>query len=179
MRLSRRGPARVAAAAVLLAVAVSALVSHASASRLPAARSHGTLAIVVGPNVQTVRLRVVGRTDARTGIRRPALVLGTATFAITVTNTSAAGLPGVTVGAPLAPGCNRRVGTLAAGVSIAYRCSATDVGRDFANVVTVSARPPGARVLAGARATASATARVKVRKPKTKRAHAPQLAFTG
>ena len=171
--------------AVLLvaATAVCAVVtlgSNAAASRLLLARERMGLAIVSSPKLQLLETRIVAKVEAKTHARTPRLVLGTAKFTITVTNTNRVELTGVTVTDPLSPRCSRNVGTLAPGASVGYVCSAPNVGRNYTNTVTVSGqRPKDARALAGARATASATALVKVKKPKTKVVHAFTLPFTG
>jgi uncharacterized repeat protein (TIGR01451 family) len=153
--------------------------SDATASRLVLARSHPAIAIVNSPKLQTLETKVVAMIDAKTHTRKPALVFGTARFTITVMNTNPVELTGVTVTDPLSPGCNRNIGTLAPGASIAYFCSAANVGRSYTNRVTVSGQwPKGTRMLADAQATATARAMVKV-KPKTKTVHAPHVAFTG
>jgi hypothetical protein len=175
----------VAAAVTLLVMATTAayaVVTHgsdAAASRLVVARSHPAIAIVSTPKVQTLRTRIVGRVDARTQTHRPRLVLGTARFTVTVTNTSSVKLVDVTVADRLSPRCNRAIAALAPGASISYVCSAPNVGRDYTNTTSVSGQwRKGARVLAGARATARATIKVKPAKKK-KKAHAFAPPFTG
>jgi uncharacterized repeat protein (TIGR01451 family) len=126
------------------------------------------------PKIQTVGPRIVVHGD------RSTLELGTAMFTITVKNAGAVGLSGVNVTDPRSPACNRKLGTLAAGASISYRCSARRVARSHRNVVTVSGRPStGARDLAraGALATATAGSLVRVRARVTSRAGVPL--FTG
>jgi hypothetical protein len=186
VEISRRRPGRKSAVVAVLLVAatavcaVVALGSNAAALRPVLARDHTGLAILSSPKSQTLETRIVAKVDAKTRARTPRLVLGSAKFTITVTNTNRVELTGATVTDPLSPRCSRNVGTLAPGASVAYACSAPNVGRNYTNTVTVSGqRPGGARALAGARATATATALVKVKKPKTKVVHAFTLPFTG
>ena len=174
MELSRaRGSTAVA---VLVAAGTAVYAAVAFGSETPAVTgSQPALAIVAGPKLQSLETRIVARPHTRS----PRLLLGTARFTITVTNTSTVELTGVAVDDPLSPRCSRRIGTLAAGTSFTFVCSAANVARTYTNVVTASAlRPKDERVLAEARSAATATAVVKV-KPKTKRAHVPHLAFTG
>jgi hypothetical protein len=159
-----RRRARVSAVVAVLVVgatAVGAIVtlgSDATASRQLVPRSHQAIAIVSSPKVQTLETKIV----ARSHTRKPTLVLGTAKFTITVTNTNPVRLTSVTVTDPLSPGCNRNIGALAPGASIAYVCSAANVGRNYKNVLTVSGqRPAGARDLAAVQATATAKVTVK------------------
>jgi len=139
--------------------------------------SHPALAIATTPKVQTLEMKVVAKPHTQT----PMLVLGTARFTISVTNTSPLELTGVTVSDPRSPRCNRTIGTLAPGEATSYVCSRTNVGRNYTNTSTASGRwPTGARLVAGAPAIATATAVVNA-KPKTRRrVHVPHiLAFTG
>ena len=178
MDVSRRRLAVLFATATA-ACAVIVLGSDATASRLVVTPSHPAIAIVIRPKAQTLVTEVVAKADVKTHATKPALVLGTAKFTITVTNTNTVTLTSVAVTDPFSPSCNRNIGTLAPGASIAYLCSAANVGRDYTNTIAVSGKwPKGSRVLAAARARATATAMVKV-KPKTTKAHAPHLAFTG
>jgi uncharacterized repeat protein (TIGR01451 family) len=72
---------------------------------------------------------------------------GVATFRITVTNNGDVALRNVTVTDQLAPGCNRRLGTLAAGASRTYTCTRPGVRSAFTNVaVAVGTPPSGPRV---------------------------------
>lgn len=158
--------------------AVSTLSSDATASRSVVVRSDPAIAIVSNPKIQTLETKIVAKLDATTHTRKPALVLGTAKFRMTLTNAGSAKLIGVTVTDPLSPDCNRKIGTLAPGAAIEYVCSAANVGRDYTNTVTASGHSAeDARALVQARATASV--RVKPKRPKRKRAHAPAPAFTG
>jgi uncharacterized repeat protein (TIGR01451 family) len=173
----------VVAVLLVAATAVCAVVtigSNAAASRPFVAREHPGLAIASSPKSQTLETRIVAKVNSKTHARTPRLVLGTAKFTITVTNTNRVESTDATVTDPLSPRCSRNVGMLAPGASVAYVCSAPNVGRNYTNTVTVSGQwPKGARALAGARATATATALVKVKKPKTKVVHAFTLPFTG
>jgi uncharacterized repeat protein (TIGR01451 family) len=166
--------------AATLVYAVTTLSSDATASRPLVAPSGAAIAIVSSPTLQTLETRIVARLDAKTRTRKPALVLGTAKFRMTLTNAGPVKLVGVTVSDPLSPDCNRKIGTLAAGVAIEYFCSAANVGRDYTNTVTASGRSADdARVLAQASATSSVQVKPKRPKKKKKRAHAFAPAFTG
>jgi uncharacterized repeat protein (TIGR01451 family) len=183
---SRLRPGRKSARVAVLLVAAAAvcasvtLGSTAAASRQFVTRGHPGIVIVSSPKSQTLETTILAKVNPKTHARTPRLVLGTAKFTITVTNADRVELTGVTVADPLSPRCNRNVVTLAAGASVAYACSAANVGRNYTNTVTVSGqRPNGARAMVGAQATATATALVKVKKPKTKVVHALTLPFTG
>ena len=67
---------------------------------------------------------------------------GTATFNITVTNTGATALTGVTVTDPLSPDCDQVVGDLAVGANSSYACVLTNVTADFTNTASVTANDP-------------------------------------
>ena len=82
---------------------------------------------------------------------------GTAGFTLTVTNTGDVELTNVTVGDPLAPDCDRALGTLAVGAMFSYDCTLSGVSADFTNDAMVSGDPP-----VGAPVTASASAVVDV-----------------
>jgi uncharacterized repeat protein (TIGR01451 family) len=144
MSLGGRSPAQVSAVVVVFLVtaapvwAVVALSSDATASPTLVARAAPSIAIVSSPTIQTLETNVVRRIEARTHTRKTTLVLGTARFTIRVTNTNAVELTNVTVTDPLSPRCSRSIGTLAAGESIAYLCSAANVGRSYTNRVTAS-----------------------------------------
>jgi hypothetical protein len=113
-------------------------------------------------------------------MRTPSLVFGNARFTITVTNPNPVRLFGVTVTDPLTPDCNRKIGILAPGVSIAYSCSAANVPRDYTNVVTVSGqRSKAVRILARAQATVTATAASTVRVTDKVTTQAGLPTFTG
>src|SRR5215210_5368660 len=185
MQIARTQRSAAAAASLVLAAAGVAAGSDAGAAGTAASPA---IALTTSPNVQWLETKVVAKLDASTHSRTPTLVLGTARFTITVRNPGAVTLSGVTVTDPLSQACNRSIGTLAPGASVAYRCSAANVGRSFTNTVTVTASarsPADARLPAGAQATAEATATasaktvVKVKKPKKRTSHAPRLAFTG
>jgi len=77
------------------------------------------ITIVKGPATQVI----VYNTEAR--------------FNITVTSTYTGTLTDVEISDPLAPNCNRNIGTLAAGASENYTCSRSGVTEDFVNVATV------------------------------------------
>jgi hypothetical protein len=163
------------AAAVLLATAVAAVGSDSR----PSAPSPA-LVVAVGPEVQALATTIVARVDPRTHRVGPALRLATARFRIVVTNTGPERLVGVAVSDPRSPGCNRLLGELAPGASLAYACSAPGVGRNFVNAVTASARfAAELRVPAAAEATARATATavVRVKPPKKKKSHVPPPPF--
>jgi len=81
----------------------------------------------------------------------------TATFEITVTNTGDVPLTNVTVTDPLAPDCNRALGTLQPGESKKYTCTVANVQADFDNVATAVGTPP-----TGPNVTATDTAPVRV-----------------
>src|SRR5262245_34814135 len=151
---NERRPARASTAAgALLAVATAACVAVAFGSEATAARTQAAIQIASTPKVQTVATRIVVHGG------RPALEFGTATFTITVKNPGPTRLFGVTVTAPRSPACNRTIGTLAAGASTAYSCSAASVARSYKNVLTVSGRrASGTRDLATADAATTATA---------------------
>src|SRR5215210_6449231 len=168
MQIARTQRSAAAAASLVLAAAGVAAGSDAGAAGTAASPA---IALTTSPNVQWLETKVVAKLDASTHSRTPTLVLGTARFTITVRNPGAVTLSGVTVTDPLSQACNRSIGTLAPGASVAYRCSAANVGRSFTNTVTASARSPAdARLPAGATAEATATAWaktvVKVKKPK-------------
>jgi hypothetical protein len=107
-------------------------------------------------------------------MRMPALRLGSATFAVVVTNPGDVALEAVAVLDPASPSCSRTIGALAAGGSVSYICHAPKVGRDFINRMTVSGRAPD-----GSRTLATATATVKVKPPKRRHSHIFSVAFTG
>jgi uncharacterized repeat protein (TIGR01451 family) len=165
--------------AATLVYAVSTLSSDARASRPALAPSGPAIAIVSSPKLQTLETKIVAKLDAKTRTRKPALVLGTAKFRITLKNAGPEKLIGVTVIDPLSPDCNRKIGTLAAGAAIEYICSAANVGRDYTSTVTASGRwAEDARVRVQAHATAAVQVKPKPKRPK-KIAHAPPVAFTG
>ena len=83
--------------------------------------------IVKGPNAQ-----------------RP--VNGVARFRITVTNTGNVRLRNVRVADPSTPGCNRRLGTLAAGASKTYSCTRPNVTKSFVNRAGVVGTAPNGRI---------------------------------
>jgi uncharacterized repeat protein (TIGR01451 family) len=168
--------------AATLVYAVTTLGSDATASRRLVAPSGPAIAIVSSPKVQALETKIVAKLDAKTQVREPVLVLGTARFRITVKNAGPVNLRGVTVTDPLSPDCSRKIGRLDAGASIEYFCSAANVGRDYTNTVTASGRSADdARVLTQASATSTVKVKPKraKKKKKKKRAHLPHVAFTG
>jgi len=67
---------------------------------------------------------------------------GTVTFTILVTNIGDVELTNVVVSDPLAPSCNRTIGTLGVGQSTSYTCVVTNVTQGFTNVATATGTPP-------------------------------------
>ena len=63
---------------------------------------------------------------------------GTASWSITVTNTSRDLLMDVTVDDPVAPGCDQVIGELSTGQFFSFTCSLAGVSTDFTNVATVT-----------------------------------------
>ena len=92
-----------------------------------AAVTVAAIEIVKGPNAQ-----------------RP--VNGVARFRITVTNTGNVRLRNVRVADPSTPGCNRRLGTLAAGASKTYSCTQPNVTKSFVNRAGVVGTAPNGRI---------------------------------
>ena len=82
---------------------------------------------------------------------------GTATFTITVKNIGAVTLTNVHVTDQASPSCNRTIGTLTAGQSTSYSCTAPNVTSDFTNVAVATGTPPS-----GPDVTDSDTAKVTV-----------------
>ena len=66
----------------------------------------------------------------------------TATFTITVLNTSDVTLANVTVSDPQAPNCAQALGSLSSGESRTHTCILADVQADFINSATVTGTPP-------------------------------------
>ena len=87
---------------------------------------------------------------------------GTATFKIKVTNTGNVTLNSVTVNDPRAPGCNRRLGTIARGKSKTYSCTQKNVQKGYTNVATATGTSP-----TGKKVTDQDTARVSIFTPPT------------
>jgi uncharacterized repeat protein (TIGR01451 family) len=163
MERCRRIPVIVAA----LAAAVCVSVANGADSPLV---SRPAIDISINPKVQTLQ----------TMVRHQQPVFGTARFTITVSNPSPVRLAAVHVADHLAPRCNRAIGSLAAGASIAYSCSAPNVLRSYTNVATVSThRPQGVRnpTSVEAAVTDTATSQVRVTTKVTAASGAP--AFTG
>jgi uncharacterized repeat protein (TIGR01451 family) len=75
----------------------------------------------------------------------PIVVAGaSASFSITVTNTGNVTLSNVVVTDPLAPLCNRTIGTMAPGATTTYTCLSGPVTTGFVNVATATGTPtPG------------------------------------
>jgi uncharacterized repeat protein (TIGR01451 family) len=121
----------------------------------PPPNAHPAISIVKDPSSQTIASG------------------GTATFKITVTNTGDVTLTNVTVGDTLSPNCNRNVGTLAAGASITYTCTKSNVTAGFTNVAIATGHSGSTTV------TAQDTAPVKVTtaalKPKTVKKVSPKV----
>ncbi|MHC5144858.1 MAG: DUF7507 domain-containing protein [Planctomycetota bacterium] len=67
---------------------------------------------------------------------------GDVTFTIIVTNTGSVDLTDVTVTDLLAPDCNNLIGDLAAGESVVYDCTVTNVTEDFTNTACVEGTTP-------------------------------------
>ena len=85
--------------------------------------------IVKGPNSQRTAYEAAAR------------------FRITVTNTGNVRLRNVKVADPSSPGCNRSLGTLAAGASKTYFCARPNVTKSFLNRAgAVGTAPNGRRV---------------------------------
>ena len=63
---------------------------------------------------------------------------GTAEFRITVTNLGNVALSGVTVSDPLAPNCDRSIGSLAVAASVTYSCTLNPVNASITNVANAS-----------------------------------------
>jgi hypothetical protein len=158
----------------------SLLLAAAVAGSSDATASKPGIVIVAGPRVQTLETKIVSRLDAKTHRLMPALRFGTARFTVTVKNPGADDLAGVAVVDPQSPGCNRRIGMLAAGASLTYACRVANVARNFTTRLTATAFP--LRSLAGAanaaRTTAKTTASVRLRPPR-RRSHVPPPVFQG
>lgn len=156
------------------ALLVGALLAGAVAASSDATASGPALSITSTPTIQKLATRIVDRNH------QPALLFGTARFSVTVANTGDVDLEAVSVVDPASPSCNRTIGALAAGATVTYACHAPNVGRNFTNRLTASAKTQD-----GSRTLATTRAAVKVRKPHTKRRNADikilggTLAFTG
>ena len=107
---------------------------------------HPAIRIVKGPNAQS------------TGFE------GVARFRITVTNVGNVRLHKVSVADPSTPGCNRRLGTLAAGASKTYVCMHPHVMKSFLNRASVVGTAPNGRG-AVRRVTDIDSAAVTIKKP--------------
>jgi uncharacterized repeat protein (TIGR01451 family) len=154
----------------------SLIVAAAIAGSSDATASRAVITISSTPTVQALDTTVVARLDASRQKPVAALRFGTATFRVVVTNPGDVDLTEVTVDDLAAPGCNRNIGTLAAGASLAYVCRAPNIGRNFTNRLTASGLiPASARTLAGTtRATAATTAKVTVKEPR-RRSRIPKI----
>jgi len=73
-------------------------------------------------------------------------VNGVARFRITVTNIGNVRLRKVRVADPSTPGCNRRLGTLAAGASKTFSCTRQNVTKSFLNRAGVVGTAPNGRI---------------------------------
>jgi uncharacterized repeat protein (TIGR01451 family) len=100
---------------------------------------------------------------------------GTATFTITVTNNGDVTLTDVRVVDPHSTDCNKSVGQLVAGKSVAYTCTRADVPKDFVNVAVASGKPPtGPRVTARDRANVTAAPFTPPQRPGIKIVKSPK-----
>jgi hypothetical protein len=151
---NERRPLRATAVAgAFLTVAIAGWAAVAPGPAAPAAGPEPAIEVASTPTVQTVATKVVAQAG------RPKVAFGTAKFTITVRNSGPGRLFDVTVTDPRSPACDRTFGSLAAGASTAYSCSAASVAQSYKNVVTASGhRSGGGRDLARADATAKATA---------------------
>jgi hypothetical protein len=122
--------------------------------------------------VQTLQVQVVTRRNAKTHRWVSKLVLGTANFHVVARNAGDVALTNVTVHDARSPACTRSIARLAPGASVAYACTARNVGRNFTNRIAVSGMPDHA----DAPVRALASVRVKV-KPKRHSSHVPPPAF--
>jgi uncharacterized repeat protein (TIGR01451 family) len=108
-------------------------------------------AVGTAPNGTTVRasaaaavrvaaIRIVKGPNAQHAVN------GVARFRITVTNIGNVLLRKVRVADPSTPGCNRRLGTLAAGASKTYSCTRPNVTKSFLNRAGVVGTAPNGRI---------------------------------
>jgi uncharacterized repeat protein (TIGR01451 family) len=116
-----------------------------SARFVPPARP--AIRIVKGPNAQRIGFNGVAR------------------FRITVKNIGNVRLRKVTVTDPRTPGCNRRLGTLAAGASKTYSCRQPHVMKSFLNRARVVGTAPRGRRVSGRTVTDTDSAAVTTKKP--------------
>ncbi len=72
---------------------------------------------------------------------------GTVTFTIYVTNTGDLPLAPITMTDVLAPGCNRIIASLGAGLGTSYPCTLTNVTAAFTNVATAAGASPSGRIV--------------------------------
>ncbi len=114
------------------------------------------ISIVEHPRSQTLTTEISTLKGAH-GAVTTAVTYGSASFTITVTNTGNTLLTAVPVADALSPSCNRTIGTLAAGASRSYSCTALAVSRGFVNTAIAAAASP-----AGFHVKALAHAKVKL-----------------
>ena len=108
-------------------------------------------AVGTSPNGTTVRASAAAavRVAAIQIVKGPNAqhaVNGVARFRITVTNIGNVLLRKVRVADPSTPGCNRRLGTLAAGASKTYSCTRPNVTKSFVNRAGVVGTAPNGRI---------------------------------
>jgi uncharacterized repeat protein (TIGR01451 family) len=99
------------------------------------------IAIVKSPKSQTLQTQVE-KTESSSGATKTTVHYGTASFTIKVTNTGNTPLHNVTVSDPLTTGCDRNLGSMAAGASKTYNCSRSAVTASFTNVATATGTSP-------------------------------------
>jgi uncharacterized repeat protein (TIGR01451 family) len=110
------------------------------------AQVHSALAPV--PNISIAKCPASGPTNcvkSKNGVPLDSQAIdrgNAAAFRVTVRNTGATTLTNVTVTDPLAPGCNKSLGTMAAGSSKTYTCTRPDVNDEFVNTANVVGTPP-------------------------------------
>ena len=139
-------------------VNVATVVGIPSTGKEPGRELPGDLAIATD-TAQVVVIRP-GIMIAKMPDSQTVLTGADVTFQIAITNTGDVTLTNVTVSDPLAPACDRSIGTLAAGASTSYSCTVQNVTASFTNTATVTATPP-----AGPTLTASDSAEVIVLAP--------------
>ena len=108
-------------------------------------------AVGTAPNGTVVRASATARVTVAAiqivkgpNAQRP--VNGVARFRITVTNIGNVRLRNVRVADPSTPGCNRRLGRLAAGASKTYSCTRPHVTKSFVNRAGVVGTAPNGRI---------------------------------
>ena len=107
-------------------------------------------AVGTAPNGTTVRASATAPVNVAAirivkGPNSQRAVKGVARFRITVTNIGNVRLSNVRVADPSTPGCNRRLGTLAAGASKTYSCTRPQVTKSFLNRASVVGTAPNGR----------------------------------